>query len=209
DALHTGRSPYTGPRTFHVTRTLDLADPSLRPPDQADVTTRDVQSSTAVGPDGTIYATTFAGWTYALRDSATARDQLELVWRFRPAEGGAPFHCTPAVSRDGSTIYVSYGVGAAPNVKGILYAVKAPSSGQDAQIVWQADLGPGNAQNSPTVTPDGTLYYVTVAGLLSVIDSASGQVKWTAQIGTSGPAQFGQTVKVAPAVAPDGTVYAT
>ncbi len=118
-------------------------------------------------------------------------------------------HGTPALSRDGTTAYVAYGIGAAPNQKAVLYAVRAPSSGQDAQIVWQADLGPGGTQNSATLTPDGTLYYVTPAGLLSAVDSANGQVKWTAQTGTSGAAQFGQTVKVAPAVAPDGTVYTT
>jgi outer membrane protein assembly factor BamB len=208
DALHTGRSPHTGPRQLTLLRSIDLTNPSLRPPDQATITTPDIQSSTAVGPDGTIYATTFAGWTYALKDSASARDQLELAWRFRPAEGGGPFHGTPALSKDGSTVYVGYAVGAAPNQKVVLYALKAPSSGQDAQIVWQTELGPGGAQNSPTVTPDGTIYYVDVLGLLSAVDP-SGKVKWTAQTGTTGDAPFGQTVKVAPAVAPDGTVFTT
>jgi outer membrane protein assembly factor BamB len=162
-----------------------------------------------VGPDGTIYATTFSGWTYAVRDSASANDRLELVWRFRPAEGGTPLHGTAAVSRDGSFVYVGYGIGAAPNQKAVLYALRAPNSGQDAQIVWQADLGAGGAANSPTLTPDGTVYYVTVLGLLSAIDSADGRVKWTTQTGTPNTAQFGQTVKVAAAVAADGTVYTT
>ena len=76
-----------------------------------------------------------------------------------------------------------------------------------AQVVWQTDLPPGNVQNTATQGPDGTLYVVNVAGVLFAIDSATGQVKWTAQIGNSQPAQFGQTVKVAPAVGPDGTVY--
>jgi outer membrane protein assembly factor BamB len=91
-----------------------------------------------------------------------------------------------------------------------LFALRAPSSGQDAQIVWQADLGPGNVANSPTLAADGTLYYINVPGLLSAIDSSTGRLKWTAQTGNpASPAQFGQTVKVAPAVAPDGTVYTT
>jgi outer membrane protein assembly factor BamB len=209
DALHTGRSPHTGPRRLTLLRSINLSAPQLRPPDAAPITTVDIQSSTATGPDGTIYATTFSGWTYALRNSASAKDQLELVWRFRPAEGGAPLHGTPCLSRDGSSVYLGYGIGTAPNQKAVLYAVRAPSSGQDAQIVWQADLGPGATQNSATLTADGTLYYVTVGGLLSAIDSANGQVKWTAQTGTTGAAPFGQTVKVAPAVAPDGTVYTT
>src|SRR5262249_23933888 len=90
--------------------------------------------------------------------------------------------------------------------KVVLYALKAPASGQDAQIVWQTDLGPGGAQNSPTVGPDGTIYYVDVLGLLSAVDR-TGKVKWTAQTGSSGGAPVGQTGKGARAVAPDGTVY--
>jgi len=208
DALHTGRSPYTGPRQFSVARMINLTSPSLRPPDAPALNTAELQSSTAIGPDGTIYVTTFAGWTYALKDDPTAKDQLQLVWRFRPAEGGTPLHCTPALSKDGSTVYVGYGVGAAPNQKVVLYALKAPTSGQDAQIVWQTDLGPGPARNSPTVTSDGTIYYVDVLGLVAAVDP-TGKIKWTAQTGTSGDAPYGQTIKVAPAIASDGTVYIT
>jgi outer membrane protein assembly factor BamB len=209
DPLHTGRSPHTGPRRLSLLRSINTTSPELRPADAPPLTTPDIQSSTVVGPDGTIYVTTFGGWTYALRDTPSTRDGLELAWRFRPAEGGSPAHGTAAISPDGSVIYVGYTIGTAPNTKGTLYAVRAPSSGQDAQIVWQADLGPGNVANSPTLTADGTLYYVNVPGLLSVIDASNGRVKWTAQTGTSGQAPFGQTVKVAPAVAPDGTVYTT
>jgi outer membrane protein assembly factor BamB len=90
-----------------------------------------------------------------------------------------------------------------------MFAVRGPNSGQDGLVLWQADLGPGNVQNSPTLAPDGTLYIVNVGGLLSAIDSNTGSVKWTAQTGTSQPAQFGQTVKTTPAVASDGTVYTT
>jgi outer membrane protein assembly factor BamB len=207
DALHTGRTPHTGPRRLALLRSIGLTAPELRPPDAPPVTTGDIQSSTVVGPDGTIYATTFAGWTYALRDSQSARDRLELAWRFRPAEGGSPAHGTAALSPDSSTAYVGYGIGTAPNQKAVLYALRAPTSGQDAQIAWQADLGAGGVTNSPTLTADGTVYYVTVLGLLSAIDATGGRVKWTAQIGTSDQTQFGQTVKVAPAVASDGTVY--
>jgi outer membrane protein assembly factor BamB len=209
DPLHTGRSPHAGPQRLGLLRSFDTTAPANRPPDQATVTTVDIQSSTAVGPDGVIYATTFSGWSYALKDSPSASDRLDLVWRFRPTEGGSPAHGTPAVSRDGSLAYIGYGTGTAPNQKAVLFALRTPSSGQDAQIAWQADLGPGGAANSPTLTADGTLYYVTVAGLISAIDTNGGKVKWTAQIGTTGDAPFGQTVKVAPAVAPDGTVYVT
>jgi outer membrane protein assembly factor BamB len=108
-----------------------------------------------VGPDGTIYATTFSGWTYAVRDSSSAPDRLELVWRFRPTEGGSSAHGTAALSRDGSIVYVAYGLGTAPNQQAVLYALRAPNSGQDAQNAWQADLGAGGVASSPTLTPDG------------------------------------------------------
>jgi outer membrane protein assembly factor BamB len=210
DPQHTGRSPHMGPRRLGLLRMINLTAPENRPADAPPLNTADIQSSTVVGPDGTIYATTFSGWTYALRDSATAKDRLEVAWRFRPTEGGSPAHGTAAVSHDGSTVYVGYGTGTAPDVKGILFALKAPSSGQEAQIAWQADLGAGSVNNSPTLMPDGTLYIVNALGLLSAIDTNGGRVKWTAQTGAPGPAQFGQTVKVAPAVAPDGnTVYTT
>jgi outer membrane protein assembly factor BamB len=201
DPLHTGRSPHTGPRQLTLLRSIDLKAPELRPADQATLNTPDIQSSTVVAPDGTIYATTFSGWTYALKDSPSARDRLDLVWRFRPTDGGSPLHGTAALSRDGSVAYVGYGVGTAPNQKAVLYALRVPSSGQDAQIVWQAELGPGAVGNSPTVTDDGTIYYVDVLGLLAAVDSSNGRIKWTVQTGTSGAAQFGQAVKVAPAVA--------
>jgi outer membrane protein assembly factor BamB len=210
DPLHTGRSPHTGPRRLALLRSIETSSAELRPAGAPPLNTPDIQSSTVIGPDGTIYATTFSGWTYALRDSQSARDRLELAWRFRPAEGGSSAHGTAALSADGQVAYVGYTLGSAPNTRGVLFALRAPSSGQDAQIVWQADLGPGNVANSPTLTGDGTLYYVNVPGVLSAIESSTGRVKWTAQIGNpANTAQFGQTVKVAPAVAPDGTVYTT
>jgi outer membrane protein assembly factor BamB len=129
------------------------------------------------------------------------------VWRFRPPEGGSPAHGTAAVSRDGAVVYVGYGLGAAPNQQAVLYALRAPASGLDPQIVWRADLGPGGVANSPTLLADGTIYYVTVLGRLAAVDPSTGSVRWSAQVGTSDPAQFGQTVKTAPGVAPDGTVY--
>ncbi|HET6314867.1 MAG TPA: PQQ-binding-like beta-propeller repeat protein [Chloroflexota bacterium] len=202
DVQHTGRSPHNGPRRLTLLRSFDSF--AVRPPDTL-IASPDIQNSSVVGPDGTIYATTFAGELLALRDGSAA-NQLQLAWRYHPA-GGSPFHATAALSRDGQTVFVPFTTGAGPAAKGTLFAVKAPASGQDGQVVWQAELGAGQVQNSPSIAPDGTIYIVNVPGLLSAIDSNTGTVKWTAQIGTSGQAQFGQTVKVAPAVASDGTVY--
>jgi outer membrane protein assembly factor BamB len=60
-----------------------------------------------------------------------------------------------------------------------------------------------------TIAPDGMLYVVNVPGRLAAIDSTTGRVKWTAQTGSTAVAQFGQTVKVAPAIGADGTLYTT
>jgi outer membrane protein assembly factor BamB len=208
DALHTGRSPHAGPRRLTLLRSINTTAPGLRPAD-VPVGSADIQSSLVIGRDATIYMTGFSGWMFALRDSPSARDRLDMAWRFRPPGGGTPLHSTPALSLDGMTVYVPFAVGTGPDTKAVLFAVRAPASGQDGQIVWQADLGAGGVQNSPTMTSDGTLYIVNVSGLLSAVEAATGRVKWTAQTGTSGPAQFGQTVKCAPAIAPDGTVYTT
>ncbi|HET6316528.1 MAG TPA: PQQ-binding-like beta-propeller repeat protein, partial [Chloroflexota bacterium] len=202
DAQHTGRSPHAGPRRLNLLRSFNTA--ANRPADGL-LPSSDIQSSTSVGPDGTIYATNFAGQVFALRDGSTA-NQLDLAWQFHPPMG-SPFHATPAVSPDGRTVYCPFTVGMGPGAKGQLFALRAPTSGQDGQVVWTAELGSGTVQNTPTLASDGTLYVVNVNGVLSAIDFNDGRVKWTAQVGTSGTAMFGQTVKVAPAVGSDGTVY--
>jgi outer membrane protein assembly factor BamB len=205
DAQHTGRSAYGGPRTARLARTFDTSLPEYRPQDGL-APTADIQSSPAIGADGTIYIGNQPGYLFALRDSPSASDKLDLAWKFRPANGSS-FHATPAIGPDG-TVYIGFTTGAGPAAKGTLYALRSPSGGgQDPQVVWQTDLGPGPVQNSPTLAPDGTIYIVNVPGVLSAVGS-DGTVKWTAQT-ASGTAQFGQTVKVAPALAPDGTVYTT
>jgi outer membrane protein assembly factor BamB len=204
DAQHTGRSPYAGPRRLNLLRSFDTA--SKRSQDTL-LPIPDIQNSTVVGADNTIYATTFAGELWALKDSSTP-NQLDLAWRYHPA-GGSPFHATAALSKDSSTVYVPFTTGTGPTTKGTLFAVKAPAGGQDGQVVWQAELGAGPVRNTPTRADDGTIYIVNFGGLVSAIDSSTGQVKWTTQIGTSGQPQFGQTIKVAPALGSDGTVYVT
>ena len=57
DPQHTGRSQHTGPKQLRLMRSIDLISPELRPPEQAVVNTPDIESSTVIGPDGTIYVT--------------------------------------------------------------------------------------------------------------------------------------------------------
>src|SRR5256885_1446061 len=58
DAQHTGRSPYPGPRQARVVRRFDTSLPQNMPPNTA-TPRADFQSSSAIGPDGTIYIANF------------------------------------------------------------------------------------------------------------------------------------------------------
>jgi large repetitive protein len=200
DFQHTGRTSSNGPRQLTLLRSVDLDQPQYLPED-APNHTPDFQSSAAIGPDGTIYIGYHGGTFFALRDSASARDRLDVAWTFH-APGASNWAATPAVAADG-TVYIPFSnVGA--DAKNTLYALRAPSSGTEPQVVWQADLGTGQAGgpsgNSPVIGPDGTIYAVGGGGQVTAV-GPNGNVRWTAQ---AGPA-----VKVAPAVASDGTVYTT
>ncbi len=195
DPQHTGRSPFTGPRQPVLRRTFDTTNPGFETVEPGDPRS-EIQSSAAVGPDGTIYIGNFPGNLFALQDSGS-NDLLKLLWRFHPA-GASSFHATPAIAQDG-TVYIGFSTGGTtPEARGTLYALKAPATGIDAEVRWTVDLGPGRQTSSPTLAPDGTIYVVSGAGKLFAI-APDGAVKWTIQ---TGPA-----VKAAPALGADGTVY--
>src|ERR671932_2300732 len=154
DAQHTGRTPYAGPRRPTLLRTFDTGTPDLLPAD-TQFRRPDFQSSSVIAPDGTIYIANFVGWLFALRDSPSARDQLEVLWRFRQP-GFSSLHATPAIAGDG-TVYLAFSGG--DPVVGRLYAFRAPAGGgTDPQVVWSAEVGPGRTTSSPTIGPDGTVY---------------------------------------------------
>ena len=178
-------------------RSFDMTLPQNLPP-EATSPRADVQSSSAIGPDGTIYISNFVGMLFALRDSTAASDQLDLVWKFHPT-GGNPLHATPALSSDGNTVYLGFSMGGFQGAgSATFYAFKAPASGTDAQVAWSVDLGATRIMASPTVGPDGTIYFATAAGVLYAVGS-SGTVRWMAQTGA--------TLKSAPALGSDGTIY--
>ncbi len=197
DAQHSGRSAFAGPTQASVLRRYDTSTPDNIPSDAA-TPRADYQSSGVVGADGTFYIADFPGVLYAVNNSPTASDQLQVVWRFHPPTSSS-FHATPALNSDGSVIYLGFASGGF-NAAGsaTLYALNTAASGPSPQTVWTADLGATRVMASPTVGPDGTIYVGTAAGQLFAVTS-DGKVKWTAMTGP--------TVKSAPALGADGTVY--
>ena len=174
-------------------RRYDTSTPENIPSDVV-IRRDDFQSSGVVGADGTFYVANFPGVLFALRDSATAKDQLDVAWRFHPGMASS-FHATPALSSDGKTLYLGFASGGfnAPG-SATLYGVNTA----DGQMVWSVDLGATRVMASPTVGPDGTIYVGTAGGQLVAV-GADGKLRWTAQTGP--------TIKSAPAIGQDGTIY--
>jgi outer membrane protein assembly factor BamB len=194
DAEHSGRSPYVGPRKPQLLRTFNT---TVVPTPDPIFGSNDIQSSAAIGPDGTAYIGLHNGTLFALRDPSSAGNQLAARWNFHPS-GGSSWHATPAIGRDG-TVYVGFSTDSAtPNAEGTLYALQAPASGIEPVVQWSVDLGPGRQTSSPTLGDDGTIYAMGGGGRLSAI-SAEGDILWTVQTGP--------TLKSSPAIGPDGTVY--
>lgn len=193
DAQHSGRSTLAGPRRARVLRRFDTSTPDNLPSD-ALIPRADIQSSGVVGADGTFYIANFPGVLFALHDSASASDALDVVWRFHPPMSSS-FHATPALSADGSMLYLGFASGGfnAPGAA-TLYALNTASG----QTAWSVDMGATRVMASPTVGPDGTVYVVTAAGQLFAI-GPDGQTRWTAQVGPA--------LKSATALGADGTVY--
>jgi outer membrane protein assembly factor BamB len=195
DAQHTGRSSFAGPRQAILLRSFDTT--TVETPDPGDPQP-DIQSSTAIGADGTIYIGNLTGNLFALRDPGSG-SSLEMAWRFHPS-GASPYATTPAIGRDG-TVYVGFSQGGdSADARGTFYALRAPVSGREPDIVWSVDFGAGSGRqsSSPTIGPDGTVYVPSGVGRLFAI-GADGSVKWTVSTGPS--------LKAAPAIAADGTVY--
>jgi outer membrane protein assembly factor BamB len=194
DAQHTGRSPHTGPRQPILLRTFNTSRVEIPDPVFGD---SDIQSSAAIADDGTAYIGLHSGTVFALRDPASAGNQLAARWSFHPV-GGSSWHATPGIGRDG-TVYVGFSTNnGTPDAEGSLYALQGPSSGIEPRVLWSVDLGPGRQTSSPVLGPDGTIYAMGGQGRLSAI-APDGTVRWTAETGP--------TLKSSPALGRDGTVY--
>ncbi len=119
-----------------------------------------------VGPDGTVYVEDSRSTLYALNPK-----NGQLYWKFVGPSGTIGEDATPALSPDGTTVYLSTGVGN-------LYAVSAgPTGGHGA---WTYHIhGPQGAylESAPAVGPDGTIYVATSVGNIEAVNP-DGTSKW-------------------------------
>ncbi len=139
-----------------------------------------VHSSAALGADGSIYFGSAGNTLYALRPDGTQK------WSFNE-KGMVPLHSSPAVSKDGETVYVGTDVGT-------LYAIVA----EEGTELWRRKIGTW-ISSTPAIAEDGTIYAGSSDHQLYAF-SRDGEQKWTFK--TSGPVQ--STV----AFGNDGTLYA-
>ncbi len=137
-----------------------------------------VQSSPAVGADGTIYFGSQDKYVYAVSPSGN------LKWRFLTGDW---VDSTPAIGADG-TIYVG-------SWDGKLYALR--DNGGSATKLWAYTTGSFIA-SSPAVAADGTIYIGSGDLQLHAVNP-DGSAKWKILTG--------DWIDSAPAIGADGTIY--
>jgi outer membrane protein assembly factor BamB len=156
-------------------------------------------SRPAIGPGGQIYIVAWGdgaaqrGSLYAF-NPATASGLGNWIWRYDILQSGSLPNgsyvlSSPAISRDGSTIYVG-------SNDDYLYAVNS-----NGTLKWR-HFAAGDVQSSPAVASDGTIIFGSDTGHVSaIIDSGNGSTfKW--DYPTSG------AVVSSPIIDPnDGTIY--
>ena len=118
-----------------------------------------VDSSPAIGSDGTIYAGSYDDYTYAINPDGT------LKWRYQTGGGVVS---SPAIGSDG-TIYV----GSADNYT---YAINP-----DGTLKWRYQTG-GGVVSSPAIGSDGTIYVGSADNYTYAINP-DGTLKWRYQTG--------------------------
>lgn len=203
NAQNTGLSPYVGPQSAHLRWVATMRGW--------------VESSPAIGPDGTVYVGTHDCNLYAISPDGSRR------WLFPT---GHSVLSSPAVAADG-TVYVG-----SDDYR--LYAI-----GANGDEKWAFPTR-GLVQSSPAISPTGTIYVGSGDGRLYAI-SPDGAAQWSFRTGGgigSSPAvgadgvvyvgsgdrrlyaikpdgsrkwafRAGDEVQSSPAIGPDGTIYVT
>jgi outer membrane protein assembly factor BamB len=149
----------------------------------------DVTTSPMVGVDGTIFMgsdSLSAGYFYAMVPGPVA----EVRWL--NILGGGVRNVSPALSHDGSTVYVT-------SAGHTLHALDAATGVE----LWRRRLERrANAQRGPNYTPvvgdDGTIYVGLDEGLFAI--APDGTERWLHALGR-------ERIQSPPAIGPDGTLY--
>jgi len=165
DLQHTGRSPYHGANSGDEKWAFRTGSHYL-------------ESSPAIGSDGTIYVGSEDGKLYAIYPEHGTEK-----WHF---DTGRSVVSSPAIGSDG-TIYVG-------SCNNKLYAIY-PVHGTEK---WHFDTGNRIYNSSPAIGSDGTIYVGSEDGKLYAINP-DGTEKWHFETGDS--------VDSSPAIGSDGTIY--
>ncbi|MFH1521168.1 MAG: PQQ-binding-like beta-propeller repeat protein [Candidatus Micrarchaeota archaeon] len=140
-----------------------------------------VEGPSTIGSDGIIYTGTKEGDIYAINPDGTEK------WRFSTTDGVS---ASPAISHDGSTIYVG-------SWDTYMYALDS----NDGTLKWKfktPDAFEG-ITSSAVISSDGTIYFGSNSGMFYAFNP-DGTEKWNF-INSLGS---GTT---SPAIGPDGTIY--
>lgn len=147
DRRHTRRSPYIGAQTANVKWTYETGSW--------------IESSPAVGSDGTIYVGSYDHKLYAICPDG------EKKWSYTFGLFYGKIDATPAIAVDG-TIYIAY-----DDEPGKLYAINS-----DGTVKWYSQFGTYGVNSSSAIGQDGTVYTVTGVNYLKALNP-SGEVNWS------------------------------
>lgn len=199
DNNNTGQSQYLGPHTNSIKWKYQTGGY--------------VESSPAIGSNGTIYIGSNDGYLYALNPAGT------LKWKYQTENS---ITSSPAIGNDG-TIYVGsndsylYAVNPTGTLKWKLKTLgpisSSPAIGSDGTVYVGGSDGylyavhpTGTLKwasntyypiySSPAISNDGIIYIGNSVGLLAV--DSTGNVKWSLDI---------NSISSSPAIGRDGTVY--
>jgi|GEM_PF-1578532 FOG: WD40-like repeat len=180
------------PTAWNWTRQSRFKVSAVHPQEKWSYETGDMlESSPAIGTDGTIYVGSNDGRLYAL-DAHASSEADRVKWSY---ETGGRIVSAPAIGADGIIYAGSY--------DGTLYALNPNAAGDADRVKWRFDTGDWIA-SSPAIGADGTIYVGSYDGKLYALDSYAAhdddRLQWSYDLG--------DWIVSSPAIDADGTIYA-
>lgn len=142
------------------------------------------------------------GWAALLvgvavgRLSAAKDGDLRLVYA-TAATGRSQILSSPAISPDGTTLYVGVSITTTPPT-GLLVAIDLDSQRPKSGWPTNGYATPDEVVSSPAVGPDGTVYFGCYDGYLYALNGANASLKWKRKLGVF--------VTSSPSLSADGTI---